>query len=74
MNIHFVLTGVNQRAGVCCFTAYFKMLFCWNRLLIRISSNVNKLRIKGGKKEADYKTGRNKMLKKTYHSGKEQRK
>ena len=36
--------------------------------------NVNKLRIKRDKKEADYKTGGNKMLKKTYHSGKEQRK
>jgi len=36
--------------------------------------NVNKLRIKRDKKEADYKPGGNKMLKKTYHSGKEQRK
>jgi hypothetical protein len=34
-------------------------------------SNVNKLRINGGGKEADYKTGGDKMLKKTYHTGKE---
>ena len=47
--------------------ALFKQLY-------GVKPNVNKLRIKEGKKEADYKPGGNKMLKKTYHSGKEQRK
>jgi uncharacterized protein YoxC len=37
----------------------------------RLKTNVNKLRINGGGKEADYKTGGDKMLKKTYHTGKE---